>query len=162
MKVHGALTSVLGEVSCLPSFYKEGCNPKTSPGVFSALKPQQLPLPVQEFKSKAEHGFQLDLQEMTRIQLRFCRGGCLGEKLAPEQGLEVGSVCHLLESFPIARAAGPAGALHPAQQATLGVTTSRWLLVPGAGGGKGWPLPREDMASLLCFCVMRQPLAART
>lgn len=77
----------------------------------SALK--QLPLLVQEFKSKAEHGFQLDLQERTRTQpwAAVLKGGYLGEKLALEQGLEVGSVCHLLESFPIAWAAGPTGAL---------------------------------------------------
>lgn len=68
VRVHGALTSVLGEVSCLPGFYKEGRNPKTSPVVFSALKPQQLPPLAQEFKSKAERGFQLDLQERSRTQ----------------------------------------------------------------------------------------------
>lgn len=49
----------------LAGVYKEGCNPTTSPGMFSALKPQQLPLLVQEFKSKAEHGLQPDLQEKT-------------------------------------------------------------------------------------------------
>lgn len=55
----------------------------------------------------------------------------------------MGSVCHLLESFPIAGAAGPAAALLRAQHATLRMTTLSWLASPQIGHG--------ELALLLCY-----------
>lgn len=113
-----------------PGFSRRDANP-------SITKPQQLYLLIQESKSRAEHGLQMDLRRRSEFNrdlgLQCCWGGCLGEELAEERGLEVGSACHLLESFLTAGqqlGRSSAGALR--QTPSPWLTISRMPLVPGA------------------------------
>lgn len=115
-----------------PGFSRRDANP-------GVTKPQQLSLLIQESKSKAEHGLQMDFfgrrPEPNRdLGLQCCWGGCLGEELAEGQGLEVGSACHLLESFPTA-GQQLGRSIAPSQTRSPWVSTSRVPLVPGVGKG---------------------------